>query len=75
MKKEFRTESIWAKIRRKNHLTDVLYGIRDRTENHGHVVISAGEMIYQRQISGANLSISGSELFLNNNLFYDLGFR
>ena len=66
MKKEFRMGSIWAKIRKKNHLTDVLYGLTDGKDNHGHTIISGMSPIYQRNVSGAILIISGANLILND---------
>lgn len=68
MKKKFRMNSIWAKIRKKGNLTDILYGLTDGTNNHGHTVISKIGPIYQRAVSGATLIISGTDLILNDNL-------
>lgn len=71
MKEEIRIGSLWAKIRKKEYLTDVLYGFTDGTNVHGHTVMSGEEVIYQRGISGANLMVSGANLILNDNI---LGF-
>jgi len=71
MKKEIRKGEKWAKVRKKRHLTDVLYGYRDGTNNHGHTVISGmnvgkGEIIFERTLSGMILTQSGANLCLNN---------
>ena len=69
MKKEIRTDSIWMKIKGSGAKKEYLYGFRDGTNNHGHTVISGQDLIYQRDISGANLVISEAILiFSDNNL-------
>jgi len=72
MKNIFREDNLWAKVREKKHLIDILYGVRDNTNNHGHRVISGSEAIYDRQVSGAILKISGSGLFLNGEIIHAL---
>lgn len=73
MENEIRIDSLWAKIREKGYLTDVLFGLRDGTNLHGHFIISGMgvsgmDIIYQRNVSGMELIVSGAKLFLNNNL-------
>ena len=69
MKKLFRTDKLWAKVRKKKHITDVLYGERNKTNVHGHTVISGMDVIiYQRIVSGMVLSQSGGNLYLNNDV-------
>ena len=72
MKKEIRTDSTWAKLVERGHLTDILFGLRDGTNEHGHFVVSGMnvsgmEIIYQRNVSGMILIQSGANLYLNNN--------
>jgi len=71
MRELIKTDSLWAKIRKKEHITDILYGLRDNTNNHGHTVISGADLlnpIYQRDVSGAILLVSGANLILNNRI-------
>ena len=75
MKKEFRTENKWIKVRKKKHITDILYGFSDGTNNHGHLVISGMlvancEVIYDRTISGMLLTQSGANLILNEGTMF-----
>ena len=73
MKKEIRTEDKWIKIRKKKHITEVLYGFLDGTNIHGHTVISGMNVIlYQRSVSGMLLTQSGANLILNDGV---LNFR
>lgn len=74
MKKAFRTNSgsIWVKIRKNNNLTDVLYGLTDGNNNHRHTVFRGASAIYQRDISGATLVVSGTALILNDNFLTSL---
>ena len=65
MKKEIiRTDSVWIKVKIYPPYREYIYGFRDRTNIHGHTVLSGSEVIYQRDLSGAQLVNSGDGLFL-----------
>lgn len=62
----------WMEVNTSGSRTDCFYGFRDGTDLHGHTVLSESEIVYQRDISGANLIISraglifsGANLILN----------
>ncbi len=53
-KREFRDERTWAKIRDggSGAYVDYIYGYRDGTDNHGHLIASDGLVIFDRRLSG-----------------------
>lgn len=75
MKKEIRIGNKWIKIRKKRHITDVLYGFADGTNFHGHFVISGmnvvnSEVLYDRTISGMLLTQSRANLIINDGTIF-----
>lgn len=66
MKERKETDLRWMKIKTIGSRIDCVYGLRDGTSIHGHTVLSGSEMIYQRNISGAQLMLSGANLILSN---------
>ena len=68
MKKEFRIGQTWIKVKKRRHLTDVLYGLIDNTNNHGHTVVSgAYTIIYERPLSELSLKVSEANVLIINN--------
>lgn len=66
MKERKETDLRWMEIKAIGSRIDCIYGLRDGTSTHGHTVLSGSEVIYQRNISGAQLIISGANLILND---------
>ena len=55
----------WMEVNISGSRTDCFYGLLDGTNVHGHTVLSGSELIYKRDISGANLIISGASLIFS----------
>lgn len=66
MKERKETDLRWIEIKTSGSRIDCVYGLRDRTNIHGHTVLSGSEIIYQSNISGAQLIVSGADLILSN---------
>jgi len=54
----------WMEVNVSGARTSCVYGFNDGTNIHGHTVLSGSEIIYQRDISGASLIVSGANLVL-----------
>lgn len=60
----------WMEVSILGSRTSCVYGFCDGTNIHGHTVLSGNNIVYQRDISGANLIMSGSNLVVSGaNLF------
>lgn len=55
----------WMEVNVLGARTSCVYGFNDGTNIHGHTILSGSEIIYQRDISGANLIVSGASLIVS----------
>mgnify|MGYP001575592747 CR=1 FL=1 len=66
MKKErIETYSAWMEIKISGARTDCVYGFRDDANIHGHTALSGSKIVYQRNISGAELILLENSFFMS----------
>ena len=64
-KRLFNDAFVWAEKKEGEDRTDYVYGFKNSDSIHAHLVAISGVTIDHRTVSGLNLCVSGSSVFLN----------
>ncbi len=65
IKRRLESGLAWMEVNISDARTSCIYGFNDKTNIHDHTVLSGSEIVYQRDISGANLIVSGTNLVVS----------
>ena len=72
IKRRIESGLAWMEVNVSGARISCVYGFNDKTNIHGHTVLSGSEVIYQRNINGASLLVSGASLIVSGaNLVID----
>ena len=64
VKRLIKTEMMWVMVKKRDRRVDYFYGFRDKTPEHGHLVVKEGEIAYERQIQGLELKLSEENILI-----------